>query len=387
MKIALTTLYDSADITRGSGTWFYMGRELMRQGHGLSRIGPLPWHPPLPTRALKRLARTLGKKHMAYRDPFSGKGIAAAAATALGEVDCDIVLTNDYAIAAFLRVEKPVVLFTDEMFPARYRDNLHPWHAGLLPISALCTQYVLRRALRRAAFVVLASQWAVEQAGRYGVPGLSPKLMRVEPGANLDEPPCAAIAASRSLSRARQKEHLEVLFVGNRDWRLKGADIAINVVKILLDRGVPAKLHLVGAAPPGELEQEVFQIHGVIDKHRAPGELEALYESCDVLLVPSLAEGFGIVFAEAAASGLPSLGFRTMGVETAVRHGESGILLPLGAPAESFADVVMGWLHRPVQYQRLAASARRFYESTVNWPTAVSRFIQALQDRGLARAQ
>jgi len=44
-------------------------------------------------------------------------------------------------------------------------------------------------------------------------------------------------------------------------------------------------------------------------------------------------EGFGMVYAEAAAAGLPSLATATGGTPDAVKHGVTGILLPDGSPA------------------------------------------------------
>ncbi len=387
MKIALLTLYDSGDSLRGSGTWFHLGRELIRQGHEVTRVGNLVWAPPFGTRVLKRFARALSRKHMGYRDPFSGSRIATAAEAAMAGVDCDVALTNDYAVAAFLRTRKPIILFTDEMFPSRYSENQHPWHSGMLRVSVRSTQYVVKRALRRAALVALPSQWAVEQALQYDLAGLRERTRLIEFGANLDQAPSQGIAASRCTSRMPSKEHVQLLFVGNRDWMLKGGDVAIQVAKDLIGRGIQAKLHIVGALPPEELDSQYFEVHGMIDKLRVPGKLEALYEGSDALVVPSQAEGFGIVFAEAAAFGLPSLAYRTMGVETSVRDGESGVLLPRGSSAADFADVIAGWIEKPARYEGLVAGARRFFESTVNWEVSASRLVRAVLDLEVARAQ
>jgi glycosyltransferase involved in cell wall biosynthesis len=180
---------------------------------------------------------------------------------------------------------------------------------------------------------------------------------------------------------------VELLFVGQRDWSHKGGDVAIEVFRELRARGLPTVLHLVGAEPPAPVDADGMVVHGYIDKLREPHRLPDLYRRCDVLLVPSRGEGFGIVFAEAAAHGLPSLARATMGVESAVRHGESGILLPASAGGVDFADVIVGWRADPGAYDALVVGARRFYETDVNWTTAVDRFIACVgevldRDRG-----
>ncbi len=64
-------------------------------------------------------------------------------------------------------------------------------------------------------------------------------------------------------------------------------------------------------------------------------ELPSLYRTADIFVHPSRhhgarneAEGFGIVYLEAAASGVPSLATRTGGIPEAVEDGVSGVLVP-----------------------------------------------------------
>ena len=54
--------------------------------------------------------------------------------------------------------------------------------------------------------------------------------------------------------------------------------------------------------------------------------LSQLYNKADVFILPSLAESFGIVFAEAMACGLPVIGGRTGGVPDLVKE-DNGILV------------------------------------------------------------
>lgn len=62
-------------------------------------------------------------------------------------------------------------------------------------------------------------------------------------------------------------------------------------------------------------------------------ELPHLYNQHDTFILPSLAESFGIVFAEAMACGLPIIGGRTGGVPDLVQS-ENGILVQPGSVAE-----------------------------------------------------
>lgn len=58
--------------------------------------------------------------------------------------------------------------------------------------------------------------------------------------------------------------------------------------------------------------------------------IERVYQAVDVLLVLSRREGLGMVALEAAACGVPTVGFQATGVVDAVVAGETGILSPAG---------------------------------------------------------
>ncbi len=56
-------------------------------------------------------------------------------------------------------------------------------------------------------------------------------------------------------------------------------------------------------------------------------ELTRLYNGADLFILPSLAESFGMVFAEAMACGLPVIGTRTGGIVDLITHQEGGLLV------------------------------------------------------------
>jgi glycosyltransferase involved in cell wall biosynthesis len=136
-------------------------------------------------------------------------------------------------------------------------------------------------------------------------------------------------------------------------------------------RGIGAQLTIVGMSPPEGVPAGITIIPPLNKARLADRELLAcLYRESHFFILPTRAEGYGIVFAEAAAHALPSLSFRLTGVESSVLDGVSGTLLEPGANAEQFADVIEHYLSRSREYQRLCRSARNFYETEANWPRA-----------------
>jgi len=377
MRIAYATYFDARDLNRGSGSTYYFCRALERAGHSVAYVGPIDVNFGFGARLSRALHRAVGYRYRSYADVLATRAVATALQARLHSVDHDVYLTNDYMLAGVADTRCPVVLYTDAAFPRRYGANAHPWLAGLSPYSVWSEQRVVARALGRVTNAAFASSYAAQEARGYGIS--ADKVHVIPYGANLSSPPGPEVAASRSVSAIAHKGCVDLLFVG-KHWELKGGAIAVEVVRQLNDTGTPARLHVVGCEPPGVVGASGVTAYGYLDKSCEPAlqQLETLYMSCDFLLLPTLAEGFGTVFAEAAAFGLPSLSYQTTGVCTAVRNGETGILLPPGAGAGRFADVVSGILREPVRYRCLVEGARLHYEGEARWEVASMRLLEVM---------
>jgi glycosyltransferase involved in cell wall biosynthesis len=75
-------------------------------------------------------------------------------------------------------------------------------------------------------------------------------------------------------------------------------------------------------------------------------ELVSLYKASDVLLFPSLMEGFGLVVVEAAAAGLPVVASRIPGIMDAAQACPAALLVEPG-DTEGFVQGVLGCLDQP----------------------------------------
>ncbi len=82
------------------------------------------------------------------------------------------------------------------------------------------------------------------------------------------------------------------------------------------------------------------------------------YVSADLFCLPSAQEGFGIVFLEAMAAGLPVVACRAAAIPEVVLDGETGVLVPPGAP-EALAHAIEGLLSDPARARALGAEGRR----------------------------
>ncbi|HSQ41247.1 MAG TPA: glycosyltransferase family 4 protein [Fibrobacteraceae bacterium] len=101
------------------------------------------------------------------------------------------------------------------------------------------------------------------------------------------------------------------------------------------------------------------------------GELILWYNLAAVFCMPALSqpddvEGFGIVFAEAAACGIPALAIRCGGVSEVVHHGETGWLVSQGYPS-ALAEGLERLMENGILRQQLGKTARLWAEKHLGW--------------------
>ncbi len=191
----------------------------------------------------------------------------------------------------------------------------------------------------------------------------------VHPGVDLDTFSPRDRAAARVRTGLSPAEKI-ILFVG-RIQPLKAPDLLVRALADLLDRepGRRPEVRLVvcggpsgnGLERPHELA-ELARNLGVADRVTflppvAPALLGDLYAAADLVAVPSHSESFGLVALEAQATGTPVVAARVGGLQTAVSHGRSGLLVD-GHGVRQWADALGSLLADDGLRRSLAVGAR-----------------------------
>ncbi|HUH12415.1 MAG TPA: glycosyltransferase family 4 protein [Longimicrobiales bacterium] len=158
----------------------------------------------------------------------------------------------------------------------------------------------------------------------------------------------------------------------------KGIDTVLRALPEVR-RARPDLVYLVAGHGPDRARLEgLASERGLGDAVRFLGavpedQLPALYDAADLFVLPvrteegdDEVEGFGIVFAEAAAAGTPSVAGRAGGAPEAVRDGETGVLVAPDDPA-ALADALRRLLEDPAERRRLSEGGRRAAESYYTW--------------------
>lgn len=113
--------------------------------------------------------------------------------------------------------------------------------------------------------------------------------------------------------------------------RYKGHDLVLQSLPRLLQNN-PDVFYLVAGEGDDRqrlesMAQDLGIQHAVRFLGKVPNEkLPALYTAADLFLMPSIGEGFGIVFLEAMACGTPAMGLNADGSADPLRDGETGFI-------------------------------------------------------------
>lgn len=112
-------------------------------------------------------------------------------------------------------------------------------------------------------------------------------------------------------------------------------------------------------------------------------DLSRSYAEADVLVLPSRAETYGMVIAEALARGVPVVATEVGGVPEALGHGADGnrpgLLVPPGDPA-ALGDALRTWLQDLGLRRRLREAARERRAELSDWGKTATAIASALQE-------
>ena len=236
---------------------------------------------------------------------------------------CAPVASYGYAAALARRPYGCWVATTaDDEWAAR-RDGLDRSRRAARALNAPLEHKLERETLRRAGIVWTISPAAARVvANAVRVPEERVRVVRIP------------VDAKRFLPLAddewrRGLEEPRLVFVGRASDPRKNISLLLDAFVRLRARIPRVRLALVGA-PPSQLVPDGVEVLGAVPSVAEPLRRAALF------VLPSLQEGFGIVVAEALASGVPAIVTPSGGPEELIRESGGGEVLS-GFDAEELA--------------------------------------------------
>ncbi len=156
-----------------------------------------------------------------------------------------------------------------------------------------------------------------------------------------------------------QEQHPIIGIIG-RLVKQKGHAYLLEAIRIVL-QSRPVHLWIIGSGPlEGELrlQTERMNIKDHVHFWGPRSDLVNVYQQLDLLVSPSLWEGFPTVLLEAMASGLPIVATDISGSQEIIKNRVTGLLVPPKS-SHALAEAITEMLDHPEQAEEMAYNARQ----------------------------
>jgi glycosyltransferase involved in cell wall biosynthesis len=376
MKISYITSYDALDIHNWSGLGYSIARMLEAQNADIDYIGNLKTQLSLILGSKKLLSKITGKKFLIERDLNVGRLYAEQIQSRL-KSDSSIIFSPGSVSIALLETIKPKVFYTDATF------------AGMLgfydAFSNICAEtirnanFLEQKALESSKLVLYSSDWAARTAIENYI--VDPSKIKVVPfGANVM---CNRdLGDIKEMIQCRSLTECNLLFIGV-EWKRKGGNLAVKIAEELNILGLKTKLHIVGLNKiPIKNPPDFIINHGFISKSTKEGNdrLNKLFALSHFLLVPSIAEAYGLVFCEANSFGLPGISTNVGGISTIIRNDVNGKMFSLDSEVSEWCNYILENFTEHSKYMDLCLSSFNEYKNRLNWDVAGKMIMKFLKD-------
>lgn len=275
-----------------------------------------------------------------------------------------------------LTTDVPIVYFSDAT--ARIINETYPtYRARSRAYKRVCDAYE-RATMERVSFAAFASELARRSAiDDYG---LRRDRSRVVPmGAHIT-PACMHIGETTAGCDPPSRADLRLCVVAS-DPRRKRVRLAVQTAKELRRLGWNATLTHIGRPCRGVTRSRWVRTLGPL-RLSSPDDraamAQALAES-HLLLLPSVGEAYGIAPCEAAHFGRPSVVSAAGGLPEVVDHGRAGLVLPVSATAQTYADSIARLCTEPGRYETMSRHARARARKQLTWSSWSAGIIPLLR--------
>ena len=180
------------------------------------------------------------------------------------------------------------------------------------------------------------------------------------------------------LPEAQAKQPLSFIQVGNL-LKQKRFDVTIRAFAKLRAAHPSATLTIIGQGSEGEALQALCEELQITDAVRFLGQIhnrEVLTEMAkhQFFVLPSVREGFGIVYLEAMACGCITVGTEGEGISDVIVSGENGFLVPADTP-DAIVEAVESCVRQP-QMAETVAHRGSYTARQLTWQANAQSYLQ-----------
>jgi len=175
-----------------------------------------------------------------------------------------------------------------------------------------------------------------------------------------------------------------VIGIVGRLRKEKGHTILLDAMAKVIKEVPEAKLVVIGDGPDRNQLKRRSENLGITGNiiwlgAKEPTETLQFYGIMDVVVVPSLFEGFGLTAAEAMAAGRPVVGSDVDGLREVIHQGRTGYLVPVG-DSNAMAECLVELLSNPSKAQAMGEAGRRRIEQNFSMERFPESILAAYQN-------
>lgn len=285
--------------------------------------------------------------------------------------------------AASIRIRKRGQL--QKIFVAAHARELlfNPYEK--IPVLGAAFERYKRWVLSKIDHFYPVSDFTAAQLKRHGV-----EENRMSVFINGTNPDQFFPVAEENLKEELGLEGKTILLTLTRLVRRKGIDSVLTVLPEIREEIPNVHYLIVGEGPDRKrletLVEELSLTNTVTFAGRAPyNELNHYYNLGDLFVMPSRTrtpdvEGFGIVFLEANACGLPVIGSDSGGIPSAIIHGETGLIIPEGDTSALKKETIRLLKDEKMRHE-LGQNGRKRILTEANWNSITPALFSDMQAR------
>jgi glycogen(starch) synthase len=234
---------------------------------------------------------------------------------------------------------------------------------------------LLWKALQDASAVIACSNYEKEGMTRMGV--TPSKIHLISMGINPDE------WENPDGDRFRRKYCLEgrkiVLFAGTKSYN-KGAIHLLQAVEKIRQKVKDLILVCIGL-PTREWEDNRGLLHeeNLLDLgYVSEEEKRDAFDACDLFVMPSRYDSFGIVYLEAWRCGKPVIGAKVGAIPEVIEEGKDGLLVEFGE-VDQLVSAIISLLNRPDLVKKMGETGRAKVIDRFNWQKNIGKIEEVFE--------
>jgi len=281
------------------------------------------------------------------------------------EIQPDIVV-SEQTVAGFLaRMAAPVGSF------ARRVHIVHswPWDDRSSALKRAIGSRAEKLAAWRTDHFVVINEEDTREGRRLGIlpeGGTTTQAVGIDPDLYSKMPSENRIDRAAEEAGLTGDESFVFLFVG-RMVEYKGIFDLLDAFHRVLESAADDRLVMVGQPDEYPASRQAYrrlrrrveteEVDDRVHLVEYVEDLPALHARADAFVMPSTYEGLGLVYLEAGAMGVPSIGYDVRGVREAIDHGRTGLLVQPG-DINGLSEAMLRLVRDPNLRRRLGEAGR-----------------------------